>query len=193
MGPRRRGPHGCEREHDYEVRTLAHRHTANEKPTIALNNAKSNQIRDGQVMNEPYGRFTHVVRTIAAAAVLLIITFAAAPAVAAESSNAVRAEAHITEMHAKLKITAAEEGQWVKVAAVLRDNAKKLDELTSARIANATTAVEHVNSYGVIAYAHADGIKRFAPVFAGLYASMPDAQKAQANELFGHESFANRL
>jgi len=32
------------------------------------------------------------------------------------------------------------------------------------------TAVEDINSYGVIAYAHADEIKKFAPVFA---ASMP--------------------
>jgi hypothetical protein len=45
------------------------------------------------------------------------------------------------------------------------DNAKKLDELNSARMTNATTAVEHINSYGVSAYAHADGIKRFASSF----------------------------
>ena len=144
-------------------------------------------------MNEPSGRFTHAASAVAAAAVLLIITFAAVPAVAAETSNAVSADAHIKELHGKLKITAAEEEQWVKLAALLRDNAKKLDELTSARIANAITAVEHINSYGVIAYAHADGIKRFAPVFAALYAGMPDAQKAQADELLRHESFAKRL
>ena len=75
----------------------------------------------------------------------------------------------------------------------MRDNAKKLDELNSARMTNATTAVEHINSYGVSAYAHADGIKRFAPVFAALYATMPDAQKAQADELFRHGSYATRL
>lgn len=144
-------------------------------------------------MNEPSGRFTHAARAMAAAAVLLIITFAAAPAVAAETSNAVSAEAHIKELHGKLKITPAEEEQWAKVAAVMRDNAKKLDELTSARIADATTAVEHINSYGVIAYARADGIKRFAPLFAALYARMPDAQKAQADELFRNGSYAKRL
>jgi protein CpxP len=144
-------------------------------------------------MNEPNGRFTQAARAMAATAVLLIINFAAAPAVAAETSDAVSAEAHIKELHGKLKITAAEEQQWAKVAAVMRDNAKKLDELTSARIANATTAVEHINSYGVIAYARADGIKRFAPVFAALYASMPGAQKAQADELFRNASYAKRL
>jgi protein CpxP len=144
-------------------------------------------------MIEANGRFTYAGRAGAAAAAVLIVTLAAAPAIAAESSNAVRAEANIKEMHAKLKITAAEEEQWTKLAAVVRDNAKKLDELTSARIANAKIAVEHINSYGIIAYAHADGIKRFAPVVAALYAGMPDAQKAQAVELFRHESFAKRL
>jgi periplasmic protein CpxP/Spy len=144
-------------------------------------------------MNEPNGRFTHAARAMAATAVLLIITFAAAPAVAAETSNAISAEAHIKELHGKLGITAAEEDQWAKVAAVMRGNAKKLDELTSARIASATTAVEHINSFGVIAYARADGIKKFAPVFAALYASMPDAQKAHADELFRNGSYAKRL
>jgi protein CpxP len=144
-------------------------------------------------MNAPNSRFTQSARAMAATAVLLIITFDAAAGDAAETSNAVSAEAHIKELHSKLKITAAEEEQWAKVAAVMRDNAKKLDELTSARIASARTAVENINSYGVTAYARADGIKRFAPVFAALYASMPDAQKAQADELFRNASYAKRL
>jgi hypothetical protein len=133
------------------------------------------------------------MRALAVSAAILIITFAAAPVIAAEGSNEVHAEADIKDMHSKLKITAAQEARWAKVAAVMRDNAKKLDELTSARITNATTAVEHINSYGVSAYAHADGIKRFAPVFAALYATMPDAQRAQADELFRHDSYATRL
>lgn len=144
-------------------------------------------------MNELNGRFTCSARAVVAAAVVLMVTFAAAPAVAVEPSNAVSAEAHIKELHAKLNVTAAEDEQWAKVAAVMRDNAKKLDELTRARIADATTAVEHINAYGVIAYARADGVKRFAPVFAALYASMPDAQKAQADGLFRNGSYAKRL
>ena len=145
-------------------------------------------------MSERNSGFSYAaMRALAASAAVLIITFAAAPVIAAESSNAVRAEAAIKDMHSKLKITAAEEDRWAKVAAVMRDNAKKLDELTSARMTNATTAVEHINAYGVSAYAHADGIKKFAPVFAALYATMPDAQKARADELFRHGSYATRL
>jgi len=144
-------------------------------------------------MNESNGRFTYAARALSAAAVVFMVALAVAPVTAAESSNEVRAEALIKDMHSKLKIVAPEENQWTKVAAVIRDNAKKLDELTATRLADATTAVEHINSYGVIAYAHADGIKRFAPVFAALYARMPDAQKAQVDELFRHGSFAARL
>lgn len=132
-------------------------------------------------------------RAMAAAAVLILSNLTAVPAVAAETSNVISAEANIKELHGKLKITVAEEGQWAKVAAVMRDNAKKLDELTSTRIASATTAVEHVNAYGVIAYARADGIKRFAPVFAALYANMSDAQKAQADQLLRNASYASSL
>jgi hypothetical protein len=51
-------------------------------------------------MNEPNGRFTQAVRALAATAVLFIVTFAA-----------------------------AEEEQWAKVAAVMRDNATRLNEL----------------------------------------------------------------
>lgn len=78
-------------------------------------------------MNERNGRFTYAARTMAPAAVVLMIAFAAAPIIAAQSSNEVRAEAHIKDMHSKLKITAGEEDQWAKVAAVMRDNAKKID------------------------------------------------------------------
>jgi hypothetical protein len=115
------------------------------------------------VMSERNSGFSYAaMRALAASAAVLIITFAATPVIAAKSSNKVHAEADIKDLHSKLKITVAQKVRWAKVAAVMRDNAKKLDELTRARITNATTAVEHINSYGVSAYAHADGIKKFA-------------------------------
>jgi hypothetical protein len=46
------------------------------------------------------------------------------------------------------------------------------------------TAVDDLKSYGEIANAHADGIKKFIPVFESLYASMSDAQKKSADTLF---------
>ena len=48
------------------------------------------------------------------------------------------------------------------------------------------TAVDDLKSYGEIADAHANGIKKLTPVFADLYASMSDAQKKEADTLFRH-------
>jgi periplasmic protein CpxP/Spy len=140
-------------------------------------------------MNRRNFQFTHsAARAVVAAAIVATIAFAAAPVIAAKSADGDRGEAHITNMHAKLKITSAQEDQWAKVAEVMRDNAKKMDALTDARKANAKTmnAVDDLKSYGEIADAHADGIKKFSPVFATLYTSMSDAQKAEADELFRH-------
>ncbi|MHB8623511.1 MAG: Spy/CpxP family protein refolding chaperone [Sulfuricaulis sp.] len=121
-----------------------------------------------------------------ALAIVTTIALTATTAIAANDSDADRINAHISDMHAKLKITKAEEDQWAKVADVMRDNAKKMDELTSVRMANAKTAnaIDDLKSYGDLAEAHADGIKRFSTVFATLYASMPESQKAETDELF---------
>jgi protein CpxP len=91
-------------------------------------------------------------------------------------------------MHAKLKITQAQEAQWAKVAQVMRDNEKAIEPLIKARKENAKnmSAVDDLKSYGEITDAHADGIKKFTPVFATLYAGMSDAQKKEADALFRH-------
>jgi hypothetical protein len=139
-------------------------------------------------MNQRQFQFYAAARAVVAAAIVVTIAFAAAPVIAAKGSDEVRVETRIKDMHSKLKITAAEEDQWAKVVEAMRDNAKKMDELTNARMANAKTmnAVDDLKSYSEITYTHADGIKKFTSVFATLYASMPDAQKAEADELFRH-------
>ncbi len=70
----------------------------------------------------------------------------------------------------------------------MRDNEKTIEPLIKARADNAKTrtAVDDLKSYAEITDAHADGIKKFTPVFATLYASMSDAQKKEADVLFRH-------
>ena len=134
-------------------------------------------------------KFTHTAaRAVAAAALVATIAFASGPVIAAKASDADRVEARIKDMHAKLKITQAQEDQWAKVTQVMRDNAKSMDALTQARSEHAKTmtAVDDLKSYAEITDAHADGIKKFTPVFATLYASMSDAQKTEADTLFRH-------
>jgi periplasmic protein CpxP/Spy len=140
-------------------------------------------------MNQANFRFAgSAARVAAAIATAATITFAAVPALAATDPEQPRIEARIKDMHAKLKITAAEEEQWAKVSDVMRDNANKMDEMNSARLANAKSmnAMDDLKSYGDVVDAHADEIKKFAVAFSPLYAGMSDAQKAIADQLFRH-------
>lgn len=127
-------------------------------------------------------------RTMAAAAIIATMFLAGSPAMAARDKDQTQdqAEARVKDLHAKLNITTAEEDQWAKVAKVMRDNAKELDQLSNERAAKAKDmdAVDDLKSYGEIAEAHADGVKKLTPVFATLYDSMSKEQQSKADELF---------
>jgi len=143
-------------------------------------------------------QLTYPTALAVAAAVLLglIVLASASPSLAAspepglatagKASKTERVEARIGELHTKLKITPAQEGLWDNVTKVMRDNAKTMEALIKARSEKptTTTAVDDLKSYSEIAEAHADGLKRFIPVFEPLYASMSDAQKKDADTLF---------
>ena len=134
-------------------------------------------------------QFTYAAaRAVTAAALVATLAFASGPVIAAKASAEDRVEARITNMHAKLKITQAQEVQWANVAQVMRDNEKAVEPLIKARKENAKTmtAVDDLKSYGEVTDAHADGIKKFTPVFATLYAGMSDNQKQEADALFRH-------
>jgi periplasmic protein CpxP/Spy len=111
-------------------------------------------------------------------------TGAAAPK--SKMSETDRAEARINELHAKLKITQAQEAEWNKVAQVMRENATAMEALIKARKENKGTlnAVDSLKSYSEITDAHATGLKNFIVVFQDLYASMSDDQKKMADSIF---------
>lgn len=113
---------------------------------------------------------------------------ASAPAASTkmDAKRDMRIEQHIKDLHAKLKITAAEETQWATVAKTMRDGAGELDQVLDKREATIGTAsaVDDLNAYADIAQAHADSVKKLSAVFAPLYASMPDDQKKLADEVF---------
>jgi len=128
-------------------------------------------------------------RLIGAAALVVTLAFAPGLVLAADKdAHEDRAEVRINQMHTKLKITSAQEDQWRKVAEAMRDDAKTMDKLTQARVARAKdmTAIDDLKSYGEIAEAHADGVRKLTPVFADLYATMSDPQKKVADQLFRH-------
>ena len=133
-----------------------------------------------------------------AIAVFLAITAFANPASAATPiqtqprASVMTVAAHsqidtrISGLHTRLQITAAQEELWQKVAQVMRDNAGTMDSLRQARTsqANNMSAVDDLKSYGQIADAHADGIRKLTPAFQALYDSMSDVQKKNADLIF---------
>ena len=96
-------------------------------------------------------------------------------------------EARIQTLHDKLKITSAQESDWDKVAETMRDNEANIHELIKSRHQNAEsmTAVDDLQSYQKIAQAHADGLQKMTDSFQTLYNHMSDAQKKNADEVFG--------
>jgi periplasmic protein CpxP/Spy len=99
-------------------------------------------------------------------------------------------EKHITELRAELKITPAQEPQWKEVVETMRENAKDLDHAIDKRTANAATAtaIDDLNAYADIAQAHANGVKKLASAFSGLYSVMSVDQKKEADEAFSHRN-----
>ena len=124
----------------------------------------------------------------------------ASPHAAADSSPATLANAdakrdaavekHIKELHVTLKVTPAEESLWSEVAQTMRENAKNLDRAIDKRDAHVATAtaIDDLNAYADIAQAHANGVKKLASAFSGLYTAMSDDQKKQADEVFSHRN-----
>ncbi|POZ53889.1 Spy/CpxP family protein refolding chaperone [Methylovulum psychrotolerans] len=124
-----------------------------------------------------------------AAATLIAGCFIASGSVLAAAKDdpeADHAELRINDMHAKLQITAPQEAQWAKIAQAMQEDAKNMDALSQARIDHEKdmTAVDDLKSYGEIAQAHADGIKKLIPLFATLYDGMADPQKKVADTFF---------
>ena len=137
------------------------------------------------------------LRFITAATLVATLVFAPGVALAIDKdAHEDRTELRIKEMHAKLKITSAQEEQWAKVAQAMLDDAKTMDALTQIRVEHAKdmTAVDDLKSFGEIADAYANGIKKMIPVFADLYASMSDAQKKEADAFFryGYEKHSQK-
>ncbi len=100
----------------------------------------------------------------------------------------------ISGLHASLKITPEEEGNWAAVAQVMRDNDAALRKLVVARETASPqplTAVDDLKAYQQFAQAHADGLRALISSFDTLYGTMPDAQKAIADKVFQHEHAAH--
>jgi protein CpxP len=111
-------------------------------------------------------------------------TNAAKPARTAKTQGDV-VERRLTTLHKQLKITPQQEDKWTAFAQTVRDNEARMTNLVMNRHqARNRTAVDDLRSYGDITEEHASSIKRLVTPFQDLYASMPDAQKKNADQVF---------
>jgi hypothetical protein len=115
------------------------------------------------------------------------VTFAAANSpMAAKETPSDKADDRIKELHEKLGITGDQEKPFAKLADVMRDNAKNMDEVMEKREAaqQTSSALDDLKAYQATAQAHADNVKELIPAFEALYATLNDEQKQQADSLF---------
>jgi hypothetical protein len=96
-------------------------------------------------------------------------------------------EDRIAGLHDALQITSEEEPRWSEVAKAMRANAAEMQRLSEDKTDKETdnqTAVEDLTVYEQFAEAHFEGLKDLISSFETLYASMPDAQKKIADQVF---------
>jgi periplasmic protein CpxP/Spy len=95
-------------------------------------------------------------------------------------------EQRITMLHASLKISPAEEAQWMPVAQAMRDNEAAMQKLMADTTAkpHPLNAVEDLRTYEQFTQAHVSGLKTLISSFETLYRAMPDGQKAVADQVF---------
>jgi len=104
----------------------------------------------------------------------------------ADRTMAATIEQRITDLHARLDITADQQPQWDAFAAVMRSNAQNSDQRFHQRVQTlvAMTAMENMRSYAQLATQHAEDMQKLLPVFQALYDTMSDPQKASADQMF---------
>jgi len=96
-------------------------------------------------------------------------------------------EQRITNLHAALQITPAQDKEWNAVAQAMRENAASMDKLVASNRTTPPqnmTAIEDLTTYQQFAQAHVDGLKNLIASFGTLYDAMPDAQKKIADAVF---------
>jgi hypothetical protein len=99
-------------------------------------------------------------------------------------------EQQIADLHAKLKITPAQQAQWEPFAQAMRDNAVAIDQAFQGRVKAlpTMTAADNVKSYAQLSAEHAKEMQKLVPAFQALYDTMSDSQKVVADQVFRNDA-----
>ncbi len=118
---------------------------------------------------------------------------AASPAVAPTQTPedvaraTLRGETRIRRLRDRLEITAAEESLWAPVAQAMRENeaAFRADMVQQTTGKGASTAVDDLKMFQMIADHHSAGLKKLIPVFETFYEGLSPARRKRADRVFG--------
>lgn len=119
----------------------------------------------------------------------LIVGQAATPAPATTSQPpkgpALAVESRITDLHDKLRITAAQEPRFKAYADVLRANSEAMEKLFEARAKETdNSAPARLRWYAQLTSAHAESVGKLVSVFDALYQVLSPTQKKAADAYF---------
>jgi protein CpxP len=101
-------------------------------------------------------------------------------------SMASKIEQRISDLHAKLLISPAQQPQWDRFTQVMRDNAQSMDQTFQRRVQTlpGMTAAENMQSYAQVSMDHAKDMQKLVPAFQALYDTMSDSQKRTTDQVF---------
>jgi hypothetical protein len=111
----------------------------------------------------------------------------ASPPEAEQEAPVETVEQRITRLHEELMITADEEEKWADVTKAMKENAAAMERLIAERDSHAgakMTAVEDLKAYEKFTQTHATALSNLISSFESLYNSMPEPQKAVADDVF---------
>ena len=96
-------------------------------------------------------------------------------------------DGRIAFLKAQLKITPAQEGEWQKVEAAMRDNAKALDQAIATVRQNRDdkNAVERLEMRDQFAKVRSENSDRILAAFKPFYSSLSPDQQKMADQLIG--------
>jgi hypothetical protein len=96
-----------------------------------------------------------------------------------------RVEQHIEALHRRLAITPPEQPQWDAFAAVMRNNARAVEEGHATNVPKIPgNALDELRSLAIRSRLHADNLARLLPPFEALYTAMSPEQRTLADATF---------
>lgn len=97
-----------------------------------------------------------------------------------------RIDQQITDLHARLLISPAQQPQWDRFSDVMRENARDTDQTFQRRVQamSTMTAPENMQSYAQVTSEYAQHMQNLVPSFQALYETMSDSQKRIADQVF---------